>query len=88
MIALIVGVVYYFYNGVEKEMEAINADEAKRNASQPSQRPVAPGTSRNQYDQQRAGRYGNAVSNSSSLGAHNQHIKETEKAMQQVSNSR
>jgi hypothetical protein len=86
MIALVLGVVYYFYNGVEGTMEEIDANEAKRLQSQRKQQP-APGLSRTEQDRQRSGHYGDAVKNSPSLGAHNQHIKETEKAMQQVSNS-
>lgn len=88
MIAFVLGLVYYFYNGVRGTMEEINANEAERIASQPKERPATPGLSRSQYDRQRAGSYGDAVKNSPSLGAHNEHIKETEKAMQQVSNSR
>jgi hypothetical protein len=88
MIAFVLGLVYYFYNGVEGTMEEINANEARRAGSQPKERPAVPGLSRSEYDRQRKGHYGEAVKNSPSLGAHNQHIKETEKAMQQVSNSR
>ena len=88
MIAFVLGLVYYFYNGVQGTMEEINANEVQRIASQPKERPATPGLSRSEYDRQRAGSYGDAVKNSPSLGAHNQHIKETEKAMQQVSNSK
>jgi uncharacterized protein HemX len=80
------GLVYYVFKGTEQSMDEINANEAKRVAAQPAERPAA-GLSRTQYDQQRAGHYGNAVANSPSLGAHQKHIDETQKAMQQVSNS-
>jgi hypothetical protein len=86
MIALVLGVVYYFYSGVEGTMEEIDASEAKRLQSQPKQQP-AQGLSRTEQDRQRSGHFGDAVKSSQSLGAHNQHIKDTEKAMQQVSNS-
>ena len=86
MIGLVLGLVYYFYSGVEGTMEEIEASEAKRIQSQAKQRPAA-GLSRSEQDRQRSGHYGDAVKNSPSLGAHNQHIKDTEKAMQQVSNS-
>lgn len=87
MIAFVLGLVYYFYDGVRGTMEEINKNDVKRVKSQPKERPATPGLSRSEYDRQRAGHYGDAVKNSQSLEAHNQHIKETEKAMQQVSNS-
>ena len=87
MIAAILSVVYYFYNGVQDSMAEIDASEAKRVASQPAPQQPA-GLSRSEQDRQRAGSYGNAVKNSQSLNAHQQHINQTEKAMQQVSNSR
>ena len=87
MIAVVTGLVYYVYNGVQAEMDEINEHEAKRVASQPAERPVAPIRSRSQYDRQRAGQYGNAVANSASLEAHQQHIKDTQKAMDQASNT-
>jgi|SRR5687768_11049441 len=88
MIALAAGAVYYFYTGVQSSVDEVNANEAKRAASQPAERPATPGLSRTQYDQQRSGHYGNAVANSASLQAHQKHIDETQKIMQQVSNSK
>ena len=88
MIAIVLGVVYYFYHGVQQSMADIQADEARRIASQPTPRPQEQGLSRSQYDQQRAGTYGDTVRNSQSLSDHNKHIQDTEKAMQQASNSR
>ena len=85
MIAAILGVVYYFYNGVQNSMAEIDAAEAKRAASQLAPKPEQKGLSRTQSDQQRSGTYGNAVKNSPSLNAHQKHIQETEKAMQQAS---
>ena len=87
MVALLGGLVYYFYSGTQTSIEKVNADEAKRAASQPAERPVTPGLSRSQYDQQKAGTYGDAVKNSSSLNAHQQHINESQKVMQQISNN-
>ena len=87
MIAAILGVVYYFYNGVQNSMAEIDAAEAKRVASQPASG-QSRGLSRSQQDRQRAGSFGNAVKNSESLNAHQKQIQQTEKAMQQVSNSR
>ena len=87
MVALLGGVVYYVFVGTEKSMEQINANDAKRVASQPAERPVAPGLSRSEYDRQKSMTYGQAVKDSSSLSAHQQHIDQTEKTMQQISNS-
>ena len=84
MISAILGVVYYFYNGVQNSMAEIDSAEAKRVASQPELKPEQKGLSRSQSDQQRSGTYGNAVKNSPSLNAHQKHIQETEKAMQQA----
>jgi len=88
IIGFVLGLVYYFYNGVQGTMEEINANDVKRVESQPKEHSESPGLSRSENDRRRAGHYGDAVKNSSSLDAHNQHIKETEKAMQQVSNSK
>ena len=86
-IACALAVVYYFYTGVQGTMEEVNANDAKRVASQPQERPATPGLSRTKYDQQRSGHYGDAVKNSQSLKAHDQRTKDTEKAIQQISNS-
>ena len=72
---------------ITESVDEVNAKEAKRVASQPVERPATPGLSRSQYDQQRSGHYGDAVKNSPSLNAHQQRVKDTEKAVQQISNS-
>ncbi|HUR99604.1 MAG TPA: hypothetical protein VMZ26_16180 [Pyrinomonadaceae bacterium] len=87
MIALALGLVYYFYSGTQSSIEKVNANDAKRVASAPAERPVTPGLSRTQYDQQKARTYGDAVKNSSSLAAHQQHVDESQKMMQQISNN-
>jgi hypothetical protein len=71
---------------MQDSVEHVNTNEAKRVGSQPAERPVTPGLSRNEYDRQKSMTYGEAVKNSSSLSAHQQHIKDTEKTMQQISN--
>lgn len=86
LVASVGGLVYYFFAGTQDSMDEINANEAKRVASQPAVQPAA-GLSRTQYDQQRAGTYGNAVANSASLQAHQQHVDDTQKTMQQISNT-
>jgi hypothetical protein len=87
MIALVGGVFYYFYVGIQASVEEVGQSEQRRLSKQAPAAPGTPGLSRTKADQQRAGSYGAAVANSESLGAHNQHIKDTEKAMQQVSGS-
>lgn len=86
-IAIVGAIAYYVYSGTQTSVERINANEAKRVASQPAERPVPPGLSRSEYDRKKSMTYGEAVKNSSSLNAHQQHINETEKTMQQISNS-
>ena len=87
MIVGLVAVVYYFYSGVGQSMTEVNANDAKRVAEQPGERPLAPGVSRQKYDQTRARQHGDLVSNSASLQAHQKHIDDTQKLMQQASNS-
>jgi len=87
MVGLLGGLAYYAFVGTEKSMEQINANDAKRVASQPAERPVVPGLSRSEYDRQKTMTYTQAVKNSASLSAHQQHVDQTEKAMQQISNS-
>ena len=83
MLAGALAVVYYFYSGVRPSVEDVNA-EANR-AAHPPGRPEPQGLSRTEYDRQRAGSYGTAVRESNSLAQHDQHVRDTEKAMQQAS---
>ena len=85
MIALVLGVVYYFYQGVQREMEEIDVNEAQRMSKQPKEKPLTSGQSRAEYDRQQAGQYGNAVKNSQGLNTAQRHNAETQAAMQQVS---
>ena len=87
LVAAVAGLAYYFFGGVTESVDEVNAKEAKRVASQPDERPATPGLSRTEYDRQRSGHYGDAVKNSPSLNAHQQRVKDTEKAVQQISNS-
>lgn len=87
LFAAIGGLAYWVYTGTQGSIDKVNANDAKRVASQPAERPLAPGLSRTQYDQQKAGTYGDAVKNSSSLEAHQQHINDSQKMMQQISNN-
>src|SRR5687767_3396060 len=80
MIALVCGIGYYAYDGVQSSTDDIYANELKRLEEQKQDKTA--GLSRTQYEKQRAGTYGAAVQNSNSIEAHNEHLRETEKAMQ------
>jgi hypothetical protein len=84
---LVIGAVaYYFYTGTARSIEKVNADDAKRVASQPDERPLLPGASRTEYDRQKTQSYADAVRGSKSLADHNKRVQESEKTMQQISN--
>src|SRR5688500_10622037 len=83
MIALVAGVGYCIYTNYFGSTADGTRGDAKQATSQP-----AAGLSRTEHDKQRSGHYGNAVANSASLKAHQQNIDRTEKAIQQVSNSK
>ena len=53
MLALFGGLAYYFYSGTQSAMKQVNANEAKRAASEPEERPLAPGLSRTEYDRKK-----------------------------------
>lgn len=88
MLALLAGVAYYVYTGMQTSVQQVNANEAKRAASQPAERPAAPGLSRSEYDKQKTQTYADAVRNSRSLTENNKHIQQTEQVLQQVSNGK
>lgn len=79
---------YYIYTGSQETIDQVNASEAKRAASKPVERPVAPGLSRTEYDRQKTQTYAESVRSSQSLADHNQHVQQTEKEMQQISNGK
>lgn len=85
-IALVVGAVYYFYSGVAQDADQVNATRSKPPAvhtPQPSQ-----GLSRTEYDRQRAANVGDAIRQNPGLEAQKKQQQETQRIMQQVSNSR
>lgn len=79
-VALIGGVVAYFYLGVEKSFNDVKANDANRIASQPKRQ--TDGLSRSELDQKRTGQYGNAIQNSPGLAASQKRLEETQKLMQ------
>ena len=86
MLAIALGIGYYLYSTyfVPQHDQTGTADE-KRAGTQAA---ATPGLSRTEHDRQRSGHYGDAVRNSSSLKAYEQRARDTEKAVQQISNSR
>lgn len=86
MIAIVAGIAYYVYSGSQQSIDKVNANEAKRAATQPAERPLSPGLSRSEYDRRKSQTYGDAVRGSQSLADHNKHVQQTEKVMQQISN--
>lgn len=88
MLIILGGLVYYVFNGAQESIDQVTADELKRSASQPAERPVAPGLSRSEYDRQKTQTYADSVRGSQSLADHNKHIQQTEKVMQQISNGK
>lgn len=87
-IILIGGVVAFFvyaYTGIQKEMNAIDATEAGRQAAQPQNGQGF--TSRSEEEKKRTGSYANAVQNSQGLAESQKHLEETQKLMQQPANT-
>lgn len=84
-LAIVGGAGYYFYSGVDQNVQQINANEANRLAEQKND--PTTGLSRTQYDKHRSGQYGNAIKSNPSFEAQRKQAEETQKAMQAVSNS-
>lgn len=76
---LIVGAVYYVYNGFEKSFNNVQARETNRLAAQPVQSPLP--LSRSEYDKSRAEPYQKAVANSPGLATSQKHTDEINKLM-------
>ena len=85
-IILIGGVIaafVYAYTGIQKEMKAIDATEAGRQAAQPQNGQGF--TSRSDEEKKRTGSYANAVQNSQGLSESRKHLEETQKLMESQS---
>jgi hypothetical protein len=85
IIAFVGGFSYYAYYGLQKSADDIYAGEAQRLAQQKNDKSA--GLSRSEYQKQKTETFGSAVKNSNSFAAHNEHIAETEKAMQAAANA-
>ncbi|MBV9240951.1 MAG: hypothetical protein JO314_02990 [Acidobacteria bacterium] len=80
IILLAIGAVgYYLYQGVQRSYENVAATDDKRVATERKDAP--PGLTRSEYDNRRAGQYGNAVSNSAAIANSQQHTDEINKLM-------
>lgn len=84
-VAIAIGFGYYFFYGVQDNVDKVNSSEAKRLAEQKKD-PTA-GLSRTQIEKHRTGAYSNAMVNNPSFQAQRKHDDETQKVMQAVSNS-
>lgn len=87
ILAAVAGGIYYFFVGMQESVSEVNANDANRVASQPAPQPTQPGLSRTEYDRQRAGNVGDAIRNNPSLEEHKKRTEETQKLIQQASNS-
>ena len=85
LLAIAIGIGYYFFYGVQDNVSKVNASEAKRLAEQ-KQDPTA-GLSRKEVEKQRTTAIGNAIATNPSLQAHQSHVDETKKLMESGSNS-
>lgn len=78
---------YYIYSDMQASVSKVGANEAKRVAAQPGQQPQQSGLSRTVQDRERSQRVANAVGASNSLAEHERRVRETEKMMNDLSNS-
>ncbi|MFL6467774.1 MAG: hypothetical protein ACJ72Z_07430 [Pyrinomonadaceae bacterium] len=85
IIAFVGGFAYYVYQGMQSSADEVYAGEMRRLAEQKKDKTA--GLPRTEYDRQRAGSYGNALQSSNSFAGHNQHIEDTQKAMQAATNA-
>ena len=85
IIAFAAGFAFYLYQSMQKSADDVYADELKRIEEQKKDKTA--GLSRSEYEKQRTGTYFEAVKSSNSLSAHNEHIAETQKAMEAATNA-
>lgn len=85
IVAFVAGFAYYSYYGLQQSADDVYASEKKRVEEQKKDKTA--GLSRSQYEKQRTQTFGSAVQSSNSFAAHNEHIEQTQQAMQAVSNA-
>jgi len=88
MITIIGALVYYTFTGTEESIKKVTAEQTNSAGSRPVERPLAPGSTRSEYDRQKTQTYATAVRDSQSLADHNKHVQDTEKMMQGISNGK
>jgi len=86
MITFLGALAYFIYEGTQASFDHVSGYDVRRVAAQPTPQ-QGNGFPRSEADQRRAGHVGVAVKNSASLNAHQQHVNQTEKALQQISNN-
>lgn len=85
IVAGIIGAGYYFYTGSNDKVEQTNMNEAhKITVQKPDD---SQGLSRTEYDQRRAANVGDAIKQNPGLEAQKKQQEETQRIMQQVTNT-
>ncbi len=87
MFAGVAAAFYYVFTGVQGSVDKVNSVEANRVNAQPVLPPDA-GRSRADYDRYRSQTVANAVGVSPGLAEHANRTQQTDKAMDQMTNSR
>lgn len=75
---------YYIYNGVRSSISEVSENEAYRVATRSDNQQ---GVTRAEADRQKSQRVANAVGASAGLAEHNKRTQETQKTMEQLTNS-
>src|SRR6186713_1077575 len=70
MITIIGGLAYYVFTGTEESIKQVTNEQNNRGGAKPAERPLAPGSTRNEYDRQKTQTYAGAVRDSKSLSDH------------------
>ena len=77
---------YYIYAGMKTSVNKVGSTDTKRVKAQPANRPDA-GLSRAEADRQQSNRVANFVGASAGLNAHSNRTRQTEQAIDQLTNS-
>lgn len=78
--------VYYVFIGMKQPVGEVTANDANRVAEQPARQEVSD-ESRMTLDRQRANHIGNTMNVNPSLDAHQKHVEDSQKMMEQITNS-
>lgn len=80
-IALVGGIAYYLFSGVEKSYDDVKAIEVNRPGAQ-TNKPADTIGNRNQFEHQQKQNYATAIKNSQGLAESQKHTEEVQKLMQ------